>query len=110
MTNTNIKNLPSGIYYTELGWSDRHPWVEISRTEKTRKLSPVRVTKDPDWRPAFVPGGFAGHCMNQSDQTWIYNGVDTAVTITIRETKRGWANRGVRFLPDVAREFYDYNF
>lgn len=107
---TNIKNLPEGNYYTELCWSDTHPWVEVGRTAKTIKLARVRVAKDPDWKPEMIPGGFAAHCTNQSSQTWLYDGIDEACTVTIRETKRGWANRGVRYKPNMAREYYDYNF
>ena len=111
MTNTNIKNLPEGpTYFTEYGYSQSYPWVEIRRTEKTVTLAKVNVVKDPDWKPEIHPGGFAGHCSNQQSQTWLFDGIDHENTRTIRLTKKGWAFKGTTFREGVAREFYDYNF
>lgn len=110
MTNTNIKNLPAGSYFTERGYSQAYPWKEVARTAKTVTLVKVRVAKDPDWKPEMVPGGFCAHCTNQSEQTWLYAGLNENRTKTIRMTKRGWAHKGTRFTEGQAREFYDYNF
>jgi len=109
-TKTNIKNLPEGKYFTEIGWSQSYPWVAIKRTDKTVTLAAVRVDKDPAFTPHIIPGGFAGHCDNQNEQTWLYKGIDQRNTKTIRLTKKGWTHKGVRFWEDVAREFYDWNF
>ena len=110
MTVTNIKNLPEGIYFTEIGYSQSYPWVEVSRTAKTVTLAKVNVTKDPDWKPKMHPGGFSAHCSNQSDQTWLFDSINEDYTKTIRQTNKGWAHKGVRFSEDRAIEFYDYNF
>ena len=110
MTKTNIKNLPEGKYSTEIGYSQSYPWVMIKRTDKTVTLARVLVDKDPAFVPNIIPGGFAGHCDNQSDQTWLYKGISQRETKTIRLTKKGWSHQGVRFWEDVAREFYDWNF
>jgi len=111
MINTNIKNLPeNGNYFTEYGYSDCNPWVEVKRTAKTVTVAPVLVKADPDWKPNFIPGGFAAHCENQGQQTWLYDGVDESVTRTIRMTKKGWSDRGIQFGENTARRFYDYNF
>lgn len=111
MTKTNIKNLPEGNnYFTEWGYSQSYPWVEISRTAKTVTLAKVNVTKDPDWKPSITPGGFCGHCDNQHEQTWLFANINPEYKMTVRQTKRGWAHKGVRFSEGVAREFYDYNF
>lgn len=110
MTKTNIKNLPEGNYFTEIGYSQSYPWREVSRTAKTVKLAKVNVKKDPDWKPEFLPGGYAGHCTNQSEQTWLFDGVDEGYSKTIRMTKKGWSHRGVKFTEGRASEFYDYNF
>lgn len=110
MTKTNIKNLPEGKYFTEIGYSQTYPWVVIKRTDKTVTLARVLVDKDPAFQPNIIPGGFAGHCDNQSDQTWLYKGISQRETKTIRLTKKGWSHQGVRFWEDVAREFYDWNF
>lgn len=110
MTKTNIKELPEGKYFTEIGYSQSYPWREVSRTAKTVTLAKVEVKPDPEWKPEILPGGFAGHCTNQQSQTWLFAGVNPSVTTTIRMTKKGWASKGVRFVEDMAREFYDYNF
>lgn len=111
MTNTNIKGLPEGRnYFTEIGYSQSYPWVELKRTAKTVTLAKVDVKRDPDWHPHILPGGFAGHCDNQSEQTWLFDKIDEGHKRIVRWTKRGWANGGVRFIEGQAREFYDYNF
>lgn len=107
---TNIKNLPEGEYFTEHSYSQSYPWVVVSKTEKTKKLAKVVTTRDPDWKPRFLPGGFCAHCENQSDQTWLFDKVDLTYTRVIRLTKNGWMSKGVRFTINQAVEFYDYNF
>jgi len=109
-TFTNIKNLPEGKYFTETGYSQSYPWVEIKRTAKTVTLAKVNIAPDPEWKPEMIPGGFSAHCTNQSDQTWLYDGYDMSNTRTIRMTKKGWAHKGTRYIEDRAVEFYDYNF
>jgi len=112
MTDTNIKNLPAGRYFTEIGYSQSYPWVVIdeSASGKTVTVAKVEVAADPDWKPEFYTGGFAAHCANQSEQTWLYAGVNMSVTKKVRLTKKGWTSKGTRFVADRAREFYDYNF
>lgn len=110
MTRTNIKGLPEGRYFTEIGYSQQYPWMELRRTDKTVTLVKVAVQADPDWKPEIIPGGFAGHCTNQSDQTWLFKGIRPTQTMTIRKTKNGWSRKGVRFVEDRAVEFYDFNF
>ena len=110
MTKTNIKNLPEGQYFTEIGYSQTYPWKATRETRTTITLQKVAVLPDPEWKPDFLPGGFAGHCTNQSEQTWLYGGL-TQEKVTIRKNKKGaWVHKGVRFMEGVAREFYDYNF
>lgn len=111
---TNIKNLPELTdgrkYFTERGYSQSYPWVEVKRTAKTVTLAKVEVKKDPEWKPKFEVGGFAAHCTNQGDQTWLFDGINEEYTRTIRLTKKGWSLFGVRYNEDRAVEFYDYNF
>lgn len=109
---TNIKNLPKGNYFTEIGYSQSYPWVEVKRTAKTVTLARVNTVIDPEWgsKIEFTPGGFCGHVSNQDDQTWLFGGVDHGRTLVIRKTKSGWSHKNVRFLEDSAHYFYDYNF
>lgn len=115
---TNIKGLPDltggRMYFTEIGYSQSYPWVEISRSPsgKTVTLAKVHVVPDPEWLKIrdYQPGGFCGHVSNQGEQTWLYHGADETRTKTIRKTKLGWSNSGVRFVEGRAVEFYDYNY
>jgi len=118
---TNIKGLPplseDRKYFTEQGYSQSYPWVEIKRTAKTVTLAKVNIKRDPEWKPNITPGGFVGHCDNQSEQTWLYDGVDENYTKTVRLVKscyagenQMWTYKGTKFYEDRAIEFYDYNF
>ena len=110
---TNIKNLPEGRkYFTEIGYSQSYPWVEVKRTATTVTLAKVDVNPDPEWgaKKQFLPGGFVGHCPNQSEQTWLFGEINERRTCVIRMTKKGWSHGGTRFVEDRATEFYDYNF
>lgn len=112
-TDTNIKNLPEGEYFTEIGYSQQYPWTVIKRTAKTVTLAKVVVDTDPEWmaKKEFYPGGFVGHTPNQHAQTWLFKGINPTHTKTIRLNKRGQWKRGeTLFIENRAREFYDYNF
>lgn len=110
--NTNIKGLPEGRnYFTECGYSQCYPWVEVKRTAKSVTLAKVEVAPDPEWKPEMIPGGFCAHCTNQHAQTWLFDKIDERNTVTVRWSVRGeWRAKGVRFIEGAAREFYDYNF
>jgi len=108
---SNIKNIPENKkYMTMLCYSDAKPYVVVKETAKTKTLSPVRVGRDPDWKPEIEVGGFAGHCTNQREQTWLYEEIDENSQIRVFKTKRGWAYKGIRFAEDRAVYFHDYNF
>lgn len=118
---TNIKNLPAAPtnrYYTERGYSQTYVYKEIRRTAKTRTLARVLTAPDPEWKEKMIwyTGGFAGHCANQREQTWLYDGVDLDQTVTVREVKSRyigedtcWGHKGRNFVEGRAVEFYDYN-
>lgn len=111
MTTTNIKNLPEGKnYFTEHGYTQSYPWVEIKRTAKTVTVARVCVSKDPAWKPDFIPGGFAAHCTNQHAQTWLFDHINHEHVRVLRQTKKGWAHKGSAYVEGEAVEFYDYNF
>lgn len=113
MTRTNIKNLPEGLtYWTEIGYTQRYPWVEVKRTAKTVTVAKVKVAPDPEWKPNILPGGFVGHCTNQHEQTWLFDKIARKNTRVIRLHKDGrWrSSDGAQYNEGEATEFYDYNF
>ena len=94
------------------GWSDVHPY-EIVRviSDKTVVVREMVAEKDPEFKPEFIPGGFAGHCTNQSEQTYTYKSCDDGHLMKIRLGKKGWKSQmGRHFLSTEPRKFYDYNF
>jgi hypothetical protein len=111
---SNVKNAPTARYFTEFGYSQCYPWVliDMSPSGKTATLARVATKSDPDWTPKMLVGGFCGHCINQSEQTWLYDGVESR-TQKIRLNKYGeWKHKGVRFEEEKKGPyyFYDYNF
>ena len=113
---TNIIGLPEGEYLTECMYSDSHAWVVVRRTAKTLTVSPVLVKRNPDWKPEFIKGGFAGHCVNQSDQTWLFDRIsnETKTLRLVKNWRAGsdhrWGYKGTTFIANGAIETYDYNF
>lgn len=116
---TNIKNLPEGEYVTLAMYSDTSPYMVVGRTEKTIKVVPVSVKRDPEWKPEIIAGGFAGHCTNQDEQTWLFDRVrDDIEPVTLRLCKskycgsdKLWSSpRLGRFIANGARKKHDYNF
>lgn len=110
----NVKNAPEAFYFKRHGYSQTYPYVLVKKSEsgKTATLKQVRTANDPDWKPEFHVGGFAGHCSNQSDQTWLYNGLDD-YEIKVRKNKDGiWVRHGEKYTEDYngPTYYYDYNF
>jgi hypothetical protein len=81
------------------------------------------VTIDPAWKEAIqiIPGGFAGHCVNQNEQKWICTPADPergGIRRTFTLRKDGFfLMQGARFgdpwaprLRPGTRRFHDYNF
>ncbi len=114
---TNIVGLPDGEYLTQTLFSDTTPWKVIGRTATTLTLQEVLVDRDPEWKPEFVAGGFAGHCTNQSEQTWLYAGLGPSTTKARLVKSRFcgsdklWRSAQCgEFIANGACRHYDYNF
>lgn len=113
---TNVKGLPEGEYLTETLWTDTTPYKVIDRTATTLTLQEVRVERDPEFKPNFIKGGFAGHCTNQDEQTWLYAGLgDDIVKVRLVKSRyygsdKLWGSKGREFIANGANRKYDYNF
>jgi len=110
----------SEVYLTKTGYSQSYPFKVVgqSASGKTLHLKPVKVARDPEWQPEMHPGGFAAHCSNQSDQTWLYDGVEDDAPVTkvrLKKSRYGgsdllWGSKYSEFIAGGAVYFYDYNF
>lgn len=93
-------------------WSDRHAATIIRVTKQTVTVRRDKATLDPNFKPEWVEGGFAGHCTNQSKQSYTYKPDYDGTVETFH-----WAPSDVRYgkvgnpwLSRGRHEFYDYNF
>lgn len=101
-------------FFNHIGYSDTSPYEVIRRAgDKTYEVRAMKVEADESWKPEFVSGGYAGRCVNQNEQKWVYN-VDTqGEVVRVRLHKDGaWRDAyGRRFLPsETPKRFYDFNF
>jgi hypothetical protein len=93
-------------------WSDRHAATVIKKTAYSVTVQQDTATLSPDFKPVRVEGGFAGHCINQDEQTYTYERNPNGRVETFR-----WSNKYGRYgtpgnpsLSKGRHEFYDYNF
>lgn len=105
-------NLHIGDGVTVNLWSDRYAATVIKVTKNSVTVQRDKATLDPNFKPEIIPGGFAGHCINQNEQTYSYE-PDPNGTIY----KFHWSNKYCRYgrpgkltLSKGRHEFYDYNF
>ena len=86
--------------------------TRISKSGKCFWYTIDDAVLDPDFKPDFVVGGFAGHCTNQHEQTYTYT------TVPGRQEKRATLCKDGRFKSTCMElltigyrgKFYDYNF
>lgn len=99
-----------GLYANYYGYSDVYPHEIIKvNTAKTITIRSMKYERDPDWKPEIIPGGFAGHCVNQSTQKWIITSDPNGSVQKIRLSSRGWS-KGRFHVEDAPNYYYDYNF
>lgn len=92
-------------------FSDSHACTIIKRTEKTITIQEDNATLNPDFKPEWIEGGFAGHCINQDEQTYTYERNPKGRVITARwSDKRGGFVYMDKLITAGRNEFYDYNF
>lgn len=93
-------------------WSDRHAATIIKVTKCSITVRRDKATLNPDFKPDFIPGGFAAHCTNQSEQSYTYEADENGTTYTFRWSKKycRYGTPGNLTLSKGRHEFYDYNF
>ena len=92
-------------------YTDVNPATIIAKTKSTYTVRYDKATRDPNWKPEWIPGGFSAICTNDDDQKWIIEEDPNGATETFRWSKRlnCFQNSGVKLLPGWAK-YYDYNF
>lgn len=94
-------------------YSDAHAGTVIKKTKTTITIQQDIATLDPNFKPEFVTGGFAGHCTNQQDQTYTYERNPNGTTYTFRWSAKYNKYREAKAGKTVTkgrREYYDWNF
>lgn len=99
-------------FCNEYCFSDVHPFEVVRRVSSSCVvLRKMRAELAPDWKPNWIPGGFAGHVTNQDSQRWNYASDPEGEVVRVRFTKNGWAYKRRSFVMEsVPRKFHDYNF
>ena len=120
-----ISALAIGDGVTVSVWTDSHAYTIIRKTKSTMILQCDKATLDPSFKPEIIAVGFAGHCVNQSEQSYTYerNPNGWMIKITLRRWKdaegnqrRMWKQLGVSVRERGGnvylgrRAFHDYNF
>lgn len=105
-------NVKVGDGVTVNMWSDRHAATIIKVTPCSVTVQYDKATLDPNFKPEWIPGGFAGHCINQEDQTYTYERDPNGRVETYRWSKKygTYGTPGNLRLSKGRHEFYDYNF
>jgi hypothetical protein len=84
--------------------------VRVSPSGKTLYLQPDIATLD-GWKPEILPGGFAGHCVNNHEQRYTYQ-PDPGAPLhraSLRKDGRYRTTNGEPVVPG-RHQFHDYNF
>lgn len=114
-----IFKVGDGITMHSYSDSEAGTVIEVSKSGKKIKVRTDKATISPDFKPEFVEGGFAGHCTNQSEQSYTYEqdeegGVKEYSLRTWRGIKvwtdLGGSPNGSSAISHGRRKFHDYNF
>lgn len=101
-----------GQFANEQMYSDVKPWeiIAVSKSGKSMTVRSMNYEIDPTGpAPEIVPGGFAGHCVNQREVKYICTSDPDGFTRTIRLSSKGW-DKGRFSVSDRPVRFYDFNF
>ncbi len=84
--------------------------IRISPSGKTIWVQEDTAALD-GWKPEFIPGGFVGHCVNNSGQTYKYSPNPEGVVHRASRRKDGRfrTTNGQAVVPG-RHHFHDYNF
>lgn len=109
-TSTMSKAALVGKFVNQSFGSDCEPIGKIIGTfGKTGMIiQPWKAEQDPNWKAEFIRGGYAGHCINNYDQKWVYSEVADAEPIRMRHSAKLFGRN--HWIADKPHKHYDYNF
>ena len=92
-------------------YTDIEPCTVIKVTATTITVRRDKATRDPDFKPEWIPGGFSAICTNDHEQKWIITEDPEGEVETFRWSGKQWCyiHNGCRFYPGW-KKYYDYNF
>ncbi len=110
-----IEELGVGDGVTLCMYSDRMAMTIVEKSDRKLVAQRDNAELDPAYKPEFVAGGFAGHCVNQHEQKWICTPNPDAYRETFTLRKNGkWIRKGeslkASYLVAGRQPFHDYNF
>ena len=95
-------------------WSDSYACTVIKKTKKTITIQRDKATLSPDFKPEWIPGGFAAHCTNADEQEYTYernpNGAIYVCHWSEKEGRYRSGSDGSIKIGVGRHEYYDYNF
>lgn len=105
-------NAKVGDGATVVLYSDRYAGTIIKVTPLSITVQRDTATLDPEFKPEWIIGGFAGHCTNQEDQKYTYERDEHGEIYTFRwsDKHQSYGRPGNLRAIKGRHEFYDYNF
>lgn len=105
-------NVKVGDGATICYWSDREAGTIVKVTRKSITIQRDKATLSPDFKPEFIPGGFAGTVINQHEQSYTYEPDPSGRKMTFHwsEKYQSYGQPGNLRAIKGRHEFYDYNF
>lgn len=94
-------------------YTDVHPFEVVRQvSDKTIEIRGMKARLAEGQKPKIIPGGFAGHCVNQRELEYVIEPNPQAPVIRARLHKDGrwYSKQGRHYLADEPHYFYDYNF
>ncbi len=93
-------------------YTDKYAATIVKVTAKTITVQRDTATLDQGFVPNIIPGGFAGHCTNQDEQTYSYESNPDGEIWKCQwsEKHQHYFAKGKFLISKGRHEFYDYNY
>lgn len=93
-------------------YTDREAGTIVKVTKCSITIQRDKAIRDPNFKPEFIPGGFAAHCTNQDEQSYTYERNENGALTTLWWSKKynRYGTPGNLTASKGRHEFYDYNF